>query len=142
MHKLLLISCLFALIAAPAMGATKATDQVMVLFIKMGPDGAIELQNKTYPKAWGQIKLDSKTKNKIVAINAQLDKSSGGIEKYRLSWIRVVDDEVQGYMFQGNRSSVWMVEPASRYNGNKDLFLNLSLDGNGGFACREGNPMD
>jgi hypothetical protein len=139
MYKTLFTLAILASVTPASLAATKPTDQVSVLYMRIS-DGANELENKTYSKQWSQIKLDSKTKNKILAINAKLDKSSGGIEKYRLSWIRIVNDDVQGYMFQGTRSSTWLVEPASRYNDNKDRYMHVSLDGNGGLACRDNDP--
>lgn len=129
------------LISGPAFGATKSSDIVNVLYWRFdAKDPAIQTEEKIYSKPYGQLKLDNKTKAQITAFNNELDRSSGGIEKFRLVWIRIVDDNVQGYMFQGSRSSTWLIEPADQYNGGKHRYMHISLDGNGGFACREGSP--
>jgi hypothetical protein len=137
--KLLILAVLT--VHGPALAITKPTDSVNILYSRFdAQDSAIETENKTYSKPYSQLKLDDKTRAQITALNSELDRSSGGIEKYRLIWIRIVNDQIQGYMFQGSRSSTWVIEPASQSNNWQHRYMHLGLDGNGGLACRNEKP--
>ncbi len=110
----------------PAMAATKPTDQVNILNMQISTDGTQDSE-KIYAKAWSAIKLDNKTRNKINAINAELDKD--GVERFRLIWIRLVNDDIQTVMFQGNRSTVWVYDMHETMEGRNKCYA--TVDGNG-----------
>ena len=119
------LACLVCL-ALPAGAETKPGDQIQI----MNLGDVVNDPEKIYAKPWSAIKLDPKTRARIVAINAKLDKD--GYERFRLSWIRLVHNEVQAVIFQGNRSTTTVydfskpaTDPASCY---------VTLAGNGGFG--------
>lgn len=113
----------------PAMAATKPTDQVNIMNMQISADATQESE-KIYAKTWSAINLDAKTRAKINAINAALDKE--GIEKFRLIWIRLVNDDVQNVMFQGNRSTIWVYEILNPMPGMSKCYA--TVDGNGSMS--------
>ncbi|HEY9842062.1 MAG TPA: hypothetical protein V6D23_16475 [Candidatus Obscuribacterales bacterium] len=121
MHKCLLGLLCFGLIQAPAISATKPTDMVNVLNMHVTPP-PVEETEKVYAKPWSAIKLEAKTRAKINALQTKLD--SGGGEQFKLLWIRIVNDEVQTVMFQGNRSTTWIYNMTA-YEGMKNCYVTV-----------------
>ena len=126
MLKFCLVLLATLAVSIPAIAATKPTDQVSILNMQISSDATQESE-KIYSKAWSAIKLDAKTHAKINAINSELDKD--GVEKFRLIWIRVVNDDVQNVMFQGNRSTIWVYEMLNPTPGMTKCYA--TVDGNG-----------
>lgn len=74
MRKPILAIALMILSQAPALAATKPTDQVGIINIESDPnEEAIEKSNKRYFKQWKQLNLDAKTKQALMAKNKSLD---------------------------------------------------------------------
>lgn len=94
----------FPLFNLPAQAETRPSDQIQVL--NLG-DGLNDVE-KVSAKAWSAIQLNAKTRAKITALNAELDKE--GFERFKLTWIRLVNNEVQRVMFQGGKSTVYVIE--------------------------------
>lgn len=138
MNKLASLVCLglstalsAIILVNPATAATAGTDKVNVLNIQITmKNGMVDNESeKVYEKAWASIKLDAATRNKINAFNAELDKNGGGYEKYRLTWIRLVNDKVQNLMFQGNRSTIWLYDMSQSNPGSNKCYLTVAGNG-------------
>lgn len=88
----------------PALAETRPNDQIQVLNLGDG----LNDPEKVSAKAWSAIQLNAKTRAKITALNAELDKE--GFERFKLIWLRLVNNEVQRVMFQGSKSTVYVIE--------------------------------
>ena len=124
MKKYIFLLSLF--LSIPAFAATKPTDQINILNMQISDDATQESE-KIYSKAWSAIKLDPKTRAKIIAFNAELDRE--GSQKFRLIWIRLVNDDVQRVMFQGSRSTIYVYDMYQSTEGHNKCYV--SVDGNG-----------
>lgn len=107
MKKLLLASAFSLFTAFPTLAATKPSDIVNIMNIQGETEET--MTEKIYSKPWSAIKLDAKTKAKLNAISAQLEKDNG-VEKFKLIWIRLLNDDIQTVMFMGSQSTVWVYE--------------------------------
>jgi hypothetical protein len=105
MRKPVLAIALMILSQAPVFSATKPSDIVNIMNIQGETEET--MTEKIYAKPWSAIKLDAKTRAKLNAINAKLDKDSG-LERFKLIWIRLGNDDIQTVMFMGHLSTVWV----------------------------------
>lgn len=140
MLKTLLIAVSFISFTLPAYSATKPTDVVNVIMFTSDPKDPAIVHDKTYSKPFNQLKLDAKTRQKIAKLNAELDQSKGGFEKFRLAWIRVDEENIAGFVFYGSRSTVWTVINGYPGSGVEYEYMYTTLDGNGILKCRSEKP--
>ena len=124
MRKPILAIALMILSQAPALAATKPSDIVNIMNIQGETEET--MTEKIYSKPWSAIKLDAKTKAKLNAITAQLEKDNG-VEKFKLIWIRLANDELQTVMFMGSQSTVWVYN----FIGNSQERCYATVAGNG-----------
>jgi hypothetical protein len=117
---------LFLLHTWAAQAATRPTDRVSVLNMTISAQNG-EGSEQIYTRPWSTLKLAPKTRAKINALNAALDKE--GFENFKVIWIRLVNQEVQRVMFQGHRSTIWVYDFIPPPSGDQKCYV--TVDGNG-----------
>lgn len=122
--KKILLSLLISLIAIPASAKhyTQPNDRVGVYFTIM--DGPIVKKEIYYFKPWKMLKLDKKTR---ATIHFELSKvkAKDRDEKFRVGFIRVVNDEVQSAIYYGDKGSAVVVNFGLNQN------CHITIGGNG-----------
>jgi len=114
---------LVAVMNAPVFAMTKPTDSIQVITWVGGPNEE-NLVEKRYAKLWKDLKLDSKTRQKIMQAEQLLEKETG--DKFRIHALRVSPNGamIQGVLFI---SQVYM----AAFSPRSGKYCAFNLTGNG-----------
>ena len=125
--KKIFLSLLIASLSLPASARhfTAPKDKVGILYIQM--DGPIVKKEMRYFKPWNKLNLSRKSRG---LLHGGLSKVIGRerAEKFRVGFIRVVNQDLQAATYYGDQGSSIVVQFSP--DGN-DLHCYISIKGNG-----------